>query len=196
MRRFSLLRKADSTGISGTGVIAEGVIFGDGTAVMRWLSTRSIATYPDWDTLLSTHGHGGATVPLWHDPGEDAPRPCTVYPGGEASTIAPVSELLDGWSFDNGSGLFVGQRVRLSGSSGEVSDTGEVTGFYVNGAHLMVSLLGTDCGPTAYYWEEVTPLEDKAACLARNGGVRPRYGWAPAITLTDETAERMARRGT
>jgi hypothetical protein len=196
MRRFSLLRKKDATGISGTGVIAEGAIFGDGTAVLRWLSTRSIATYPDWDTLLSTHGHGGATVPLWHDPSEDAPRPCTVYPSGEASTMAPMPALLDGWREENGSGLFVGQSVRLSGGSGEVSDTGEVTGLYVSGSHLMVSLIGTDCGPAAYYWEEVIATEDKAACLARNDGVRPRYGWAPAITLTNETAERLARRGT
>lgn len=45
MRTFELHRVEDETGISGTGIVAEGVIFGDGTCAMRWRTKdRSTAT--------------------------------------------------------------------------------------------------------------------------------------------------------
>jgi len=37
MRRFLLVRDCDPSGVSGTGIVAEGVQFSDGTAVMHWL---------------------------------------------------------------------------------------------------------------------------------------------------------------
>ena len=36
MRTFRLIRDEDPTGISGTGSVAEGVEFDDGTVAMRW----------------------------------------------------------------------------------------------------------------------------------------------------------------
>lgn len=68
MRRFRLFRDADVTGISGTGVVAEGVMFSDRTCAMRWLSGRSsTAIYATPDDVVAIHGHGGTTRLEWMD---------------------------------------------------------------------------------------------------------------------------------
>ena len=74
MRMFHLVRSEDPTGISGTGVVAEGVEFSDGVVVVRW---RGPIEHP-WGTTEATtvvhndivnvemlHGHNGATVVEW-----------------------------------------------------------------------------------------------------------------------------------
>lgn len=69
MRRFELHRFQDATGISGTGVVAQGVQFDDGTCAMRWLSThRSTALYETARDVQLIHGHGGLTRLVWVDP--------------------------------------------------------------------------------------------------------------------------------
>lgn len=68
MRRFRLVRKVDATGVSGTGVVAEGVEFSTGKAAMGWLtSVRSVALYDTIADLEAIHGHGGLTVIEWVD---------------------------------------------------------------------------------------------------------------------------------
>lgn len=68
MRRFRLVRKVDESGVSGVGVVAEGVRFTDGTAVLRWLTERSsTAVYQSMDDVEHIHGHGGSTVIEWTD---------------------------------------------------------------------------------------------------------------------------------
>lgn len=68
-RRFQLQRSEDFSGVSGTGFVAEGIEFTDGTAVIRWVAgeLRSTAIYPDIKTLEEIHGHGGATIVVWMD---------------------------------------------------------------------------------------------------------------------------------
>lgn len=62
MRRFQLVRLVDVTGISGTGTVAEGVVFRDGTCAMRWLSRhRSTAVYGSLVDLEAIHGHDRST---------------------------------------------------------------------------------------------------------------------------------------
>lgn len=62
MQTFQLHRDKDVSGVSGEGVVAEGVEFADGTVVLRWLTRySSIAIYEDIDTLLQIHSHRGAT---------------------------------------------------------------------------------------------------------------------------------------
>lgn len=62
MRTFELHRLEDETGISGTGIIAEGVEFSDGTCALRWrTSVRSTALYDNLKTLEQIHGHQGKT---------------------------------------------------------------------------------------------------------------------------------------
>lgn len=64
---FSLVRLDDETGISGTGEIAEGCVFSDGTAVLRWTTkTRSTAIYASMRELIDIHGHGGKTEVRYH----------------------------------------------------------------------------------------------------------------------------------
>jgi hypothetical protein len=68
MRRFYLDRKEDETGISGTGTIAEGLQFSDGSCVMRWRTeTSSTAFYKSIEDVEFIHGHQGKTVVRWLD---------------------------------------------------------------------------------------------------------------------------------
>lgn len=61
-RWYDVVRYNDSSGVSGTGRVAEVAEFEDGTAVMRWLSdTASTAVYDSLDDLVRIHGHGGST---------------------------------------------------------------------------------------------------------------------------------------
>ena len=66
MRTFDLIRIEDVSGISGTGRIAQGVRFDDGTCAMRWLTfNRSTAFYDSVESLEAIHGHGGKTEVRW-----------------------------------------------------------------------------------------------------------------------------------
>lgn len=68
MRRFHLLRLEDETGISGTGVVTNGIEFSDGTVVMSWnTDTTSVAIYRCMDDVITIHGHQGKTVLQWAD---------------------------------------------------------------------------------------------------------------------------------
>ena len=62
MRDFILIRKKDISGRSGTGVVAEGTIFQDGQAVLKWLREPfSLGIFTSIEELLSVHGHEGNT---------------------------------------------------------------------------------------------------------------------------------------
>jgi hypothetical protein len=62
-RRFTLVRRRDLTGVSGTGVVAHGCVFPDGSCALRWASDlKSTAVYDSIGTLEAIHGHGGATL--------------------------------------------------------------------------------------------------------------------------------------
>lgn len=67
-RRFSLVREQDVSGVSGTGVVAEGVEFPNGQCVIHWLGKYStIELHPNIDILLGVHGHNGLTTIQWED---------------------------------------------------------------------------------------------------------------------------------
>ncbi|WP_386674968.1 hypothetical protein [Streptomonospora salina] len=69
------MREADETGVSGTGAVAEGVRFSDGTVAVRWMSEyASTVFWPDIDTAFAVHGHDGATRLEWRDPADGAGR--------------------------------------------------------------------------------------------------------------------------
>jgi hypothetical protein len=68
MRRFVFNRSEDETGISGTGTVAGGVQFPDGTVVMRWVTaSASTGVYDSIEDVVTIHGHGGKTVVEWLD---------------------------------------------------------------------------------------------------------------------------------
>jgi hypothetical protein len=61
LRTFELYRDTDPTGISGTGVVAEGVEFSDGSVVLRTLG--------DWPTNVVFHERGMESVEALHGHG-------------------------------------------------------------------------------------------------------------------------------
>lgn len=66
-RTFRLIRTTDVSGTSGTGHVADGCQFEDGTCVLRWRTARSsTAVYASHADLMAIHGHDGATVCEWH----------------------------------------------------------------------------------------------------------------------------------
>lgn len=66
MKKFQLVREEDETGISGTGVVAEGVQSTNGKCVLFWLSElKSVAVYDSISELKAIHGHNGKTQVVW-----------------------------------------------------------------------------------------------------------------------------------
>jgi hypothetical protein len=69
--RFVLIRDTDATGVSGIGLITEGVRFSDGTCAMRWVTShRSTCLYDSIEAIEAIHGHDGATRTVWLDEAE------------------------------------------------------------------------------------------------------------------------------
>lgn len=65
-RAFVLQRDIDLTGVSGTGTVADGVEFADGTVVIRWRGEHaSTVVWSDLADALLVHGHAGATHVVW-----------------------------------------------------------------------------------------------------------------------------------
>jgi hypothetical protein len=66
LKGFVLVRSEDASGVSGIGIVAEGVQFHDGQCVLSWFGHHhSVAVYPSIDTLIAIHGHEGRTVVEW-----------------------------------------------------------------------------------------------------------------------------------
>jgi hypothetical protein len=67
---FRLQRLVDVSGVSGTGHIADGVRWPDGTATVRWRSDHPSTT--NWDRGMESvehiNGHGGSTHVVWDNP--------------------------------------------------------------------------------------------------------------------------------
>jgi len=64
--RFLLVREEDETGVSGTGIVAEGVKFTNGQCVLSWLTEfSSVAVYPSDEEIVKIHGHDGRTTIAW-----------------------------------------------------------------------------------------------------------------------------------
>lgn len=79
-RRFWLDRKEDVSGISGTGIVAEGIIFTSGSCVLTWLTgIAQISVYPSLDHVRMIHGHDGMTEIVWEN---DTLPPSTVLTDG------------------------------------------------------------------------------------------------------------------
>ena len=66
--RFHLERTEDVSGVSGIGIVAQGVMFSDGTCAVRWFGQHaSTAIWENVRDLMYVHGHGGRTKIVWED---------------------------------------------------------------------------------------------------------------------------------
>jgi len=65
---FCLVRETDVSGVSGTGIVADGVAFPDGTVALRWRggNPTSVVFHDNGiESVEAIHGHGGATHIVW-----------------------------------------------------------------------------------------------------------------------------------
>lgn len=63
---FQLQRDTDVTGASGTGRVADGVLWPDGTVTVRWRGKhRSTVNWDRIEDAEAVHGHGGAPRIVW-----------------------------------------------------------------------------------------------------------------------------------
>jgi hypothetical protein len=107
-RIFELVRYRDLSGISGTGVVAEGCVFTDGSVALRWRGNNpATAVWPDLESVLAVHGHHGATEVRWMDPVPVTPSTKvdqvlgdhrTVRPPAVIAEPAPVPNQVRGWA--------------------------------------------------------------------------------------------------
>lgn len=64
---FFLQRHEDASGVSGTGRVAEGVVFDNGWCALTWLTPHtSVAFYTSLDEVSAIHGHDGKTEIVLH----------------------------------------------------------------------------------------------------------------------------------
>ncbi|MEV4892118.1 hypothetical protein AB0K48_22310 [Nonomuraea sp. NPDC055795] len=71
-RRFMLMRHVDVSGVSGIGVVADGVHWPDGTLVIRWRGDRpSTVQWNCIDDAIAVHGHDGKTTFVYLDHPDD-----------------------------------------------------------------------------------------------------------------------------
>ncbi|MFJ6935717.1 hypothetical protein [Streptomyces sp. NPDC101132] len=91
-RRFHLLRHRDVSGVSGTGIVALGVMWPDGTASVRWLGERpSTVTWDRIGDAEAVHGHAGATQFVWDDEPPQCPTALLpIGPGPAEVCVIPA----------------------------------------------------------------------------------------------------------
>jgi hypothetical protein len=68
-RTFTLHRDNDVTGVSGTGHVADGVRWPDGSASIRWRGENpSVVFWDSHESVEKIHGHNGSTRIMWDIP--------------------------------------------------------------------------------------------------------------------------------
>jgi hypothetical protein len=72
---FYLVRFEDPTGTSGEGIVAEGIQFSQGDAMVKWKGDYPCFHWwpKGWQHTSLIHGHGGKSKVVWAD--DDGPPP-------------------------------------------------------------------------------------------------------------------------
>lgn len=92
-RPFVLQRDHDVSGVSGTGTVADGVQFPDGSVAIRWRGQRpSTVVWASLADALHVHGHGGATRVVWSGqqltPAAEQPQRVSIHVQSDPSYVA------------------------------------------------------------------------------------------------------------
>lgn len=70
---YKVIRHEDESGVSGTGHVADAVIFSDGTTVLHWRGElSSVAIYASLDAAIAIHGHEGKTAFVFDGHGRES----------------------------------------------------------------------------------------------------------------------------
>lgn len=102
---FRMMRDVDVSGVSGTGCVAEGIVFCDGRVALRWLTeTGSTTTFDSLDDCMSVHSHDGRTRFVFGQ-GEHAPMPPApvVRPPSVPPSAMAVAASSGPWRYMRGS---------------------------------------------------------------------------------------------
>ncbi|MFF7171120.1 hypothetical protein [Streptomyces pseudovenezuelae] len=87
--RFTVRRHHDVSGVSGDGNVADGVLWPDGTANIRWRGEHPSAVF--WDrgrvSVEFIHGHQGATEIVLVDQDGETPVPAPAAAGSAAAPL-------------------------------------------------------------------------------------------------------------
>lgn len=73
MKKFTMYRQADESGVSGTGIVLQGVVFANGKAVVQWLvgpDPGDTQVKDDFERFLKTHVKShptNKTIITWED---------------------------------------------------------------------------------------------------------------------------------
>jgi hypothetical protein len=66
VRTFVLHRDVDVSGVSGVGLVCEGVQFTDGIVALRWRGDHaSTVIWSSLEDAMAIHGHDGKTRVVW-----------------------------------------------------------------------------------------------------------------------------------
>jgi len=84
-RLFTLERDTDASGISGTGTVADGVLWPDGTVTIRWRGARpSTVNWGQIEDVQAVNGHGGATRVVFADEAWPRDKPMPAFTWGDS----------------------------------------------------------------------------------------------------------------
>jgi len=101
-KRFILYRRQDETGVSGTGVVATGVVWPDGHAALRWKADdhEAVSSTSVWTSvadMLQVHGHGGLSKIFYLD--GDGAEPTEVATGPTERARGAHGRVVEPWAW-------------------------------------------------------------------------------------------------
>ncbi len=94
-RLFYLQRDVDVSGVSGTGIVAWGILFPGNVVALRWTSkwpTSVVFHERGIESVEAVHGHDGKTRIVWLD---DAASRAATARGGEEALLREVVNHID-----------------------------------------------------------------------------------------------------
>ena len=97
MRRFTMRREFDVSGVSGTGIVLEGVHFSTGVVVIHWLTPPprgSISVFDDLEQFLAIHvqPHPDNRTVLRFEDGEEMVCQRTTPVDAEGRDVTPLHD--------------------------------------------------------------------------------------------------------